>query len=70
MSTYRIEVDPSACSSFGACFAKDPETFVAGADGIAETRAETTDRPQALEAATACPMGAIAVFDETGARVA
>lgn len=70
LTTYRIEIDRTACSSFGACFTTDPETFVAGADGIATALAPTTQRDQALDAARACPMGAIAVFDDSGARVA
>jgi ferredoxin len=70
MTTYRIEIDRSACSSFGACFAKDPATFVAGADGIATTHAETSESPDVLDAAASCPMSAIAVFDDSGAQVA
>lgn len=67
--TYRIVIDRGACSGFGSCVAADPETFAIGADGLAETITETTDRPAALEAARSCPMGAITVVDEGGSTV-
>jgi len=64
--TYRILIDRSACSGFGSCAEADPETFALGADGIAELRAETTDRAAAVAAARSCPMGAITILDGSG----
>jgi ferredoxin len=67
--TYRIVIDRGACSGFGSCVDTDPETFAIGADGLAETLTETTDRVAALEAATSCPMGAITILDDCGTAV-
>ena len=67
--TYRIVIDRGACSGFGSCVDADRETFAIGADGLAETLTETTDRPAAIEAARSCPMGAITVLDERGRTV-
>ena len=63
MSTYKIVIDRSLCSGFGACAELAPEIFQLGADGLAETRVGTSDDPQVVDAAFGCPMGAIAVFD-------
>jgi ferredoxin len=60
---YRIVIDQSLCSGFGACADLAPDQFDVGADGIARARTGETDDPAVLEAASACPMGAIAVFD-------
>ena len=67
--TYRILIDRSACSGFGSCAEADPETFALGPDGLAELRAETTDRAAAVAAARSCPMGAITILDESGSVV-
>ena len=66
---YRIVIDRGACSGFGSCVETDPETFAIGADGLAETLTETTDRLAALDAARSCPMGAITVLDDNGSVV-
>jgi len=66
---YRILIDRGACSGFGSCVETDPETFAIGADGLAETLTETTDRVAALEAARSCPMGAITLLDDCGNAV-
>ena len=47
----------------------DPDTFVLGPDGLAEARAETTDRAAAVAAARSCPMGAITILGEDGSVV-
>ena len=66
---YRIVVDRSACSGFGACVDADPETFVMGDDGIVVATVERTGREAAVAAARACPMAAIRVLDDSGATV-
>jgi ferredoxin len=63
MKRYRIEIDRSICSGFGACEELAPHLFEIGGDGVAVMRADVTDDPNVLEAADACPMGAITVFE-------
>jgi ferredoxin len=70
MSTYRIVIDRSLCSGFGTCAEMAPDLFDLGADGVAATRQGTTDDDGVLDVAAACPMGAIAVYDETGEQAA
>jgi ferredoxin len=67
--SYRIVIDRAACSGFGSCVEADPDTFVLGPDGLAEARAETTDRAPAVAAARSCPMGAITILGEDGSVV-
>ena len=59
MSTYRIEIDRSLCSGFGACADLAPQV-IALDGGVATLRVGE-------EAAAACPMGAITVVEERGA---
>jgi ferredoxin len=61
--TYRIEIDRSLCSGFGACAELAPDVFEVAPDGIASIRADTSVEPSVLEAADACPMGAIFVVE-------
>jgi ferredoxin len=61
MTTYRIEIDRSLCSGFGTCARLAPEVIELDRGGIASLRVGVTDDEGALEAAAACPMGAIAV---------
>jgi ferredoxin len=68
---YRIQIDRSLCSGFGSCADLAPRSVRLGPDGLAEpTAAPDTQDDDVLEAAASCPMGAIAVFDETDAQVA
>jgi ferredoxin len=67
--SYRIIIDTTACTGFGACADADPRDFAVGRDGIAVGRPIAEDGRGALEAARACPMGAIRIVDETGAAV-
>jgi len=67
---YRIEIDPSLCSGFGTCAETAPGNIRIGADGLAAAAESETDDAVVVEAATACPMGAIAVFDQDGRQVA
>ena len=70
MSEYRIVIDRSLCSGFGTRAEMAPDLFDVGPDGVAATRQGTTDDPGVLDAAAACPMGAIAVYDEAGEQAA
>jgi len=56
---YRVSIDTGLCSGFGACVDRAPEAFRLQG-GIATVAATTTD-PRVLDAAAACPMGAISV---------
>ena len=67
---YRIEIDRSLCSGFGSCAEAIPGVVAVAADGVAVALTLETADERVLDAAAACPMGAIAVFDETGAQAA
>ena len=67
---YRIEIDRSLCSGFGSCAELASRSFFLGPDGIAAVHEAETDDDAVLEAAVACPMGAIAVYDERGRQAA
>ena len=67
--SYRIVIDPVACSGFGSCVEQSPSLFSLGADGIATAPAEAATAEAALAAARACPMGAITVLDEQGTEL-
>ncbi len=56
---YRIEIDQSLCSGFGACVEEAADVFRLE-NGTAVAVATSTD-PRVLAAADACPMGAIFV---------
>ena len=64
---YRIEIDRSLCSGFGACAELAPEIFELDGSGIAQLRVGTSDDPQVFEAEAACPMGAIRIVEEAAA---
>jgi ferredoxin len=64
---YRIEIDRSLCSGFGVCAELAPDVIEVGKDGIASVRTGSTSDPAVLEAAGACPMAAITVFEEEAA---
>jgi ferredoxin len=71
MSSYRIVIDRGLCSGYGTCADLAPELFELGADGVAAARRGVTDDRGVVETAAGCPMGAIAVHDEsTGERLA
>lgn len=61
MSTYQITIDPSLCSGFGACVDAAPNLFRLDAGGIASAVELETSDTAVLDAAAACPMGAIYV---------
>ncbi len=58
---YQIVIDQSLCSGFGVCAELAPDVIEVGADGIASLRVGSSADPKVLEAANACPMGAISV---------
>jgi ferredoxin len=58
---YRIEIDRSLCSGYGSCIDAAPELFELGPDGVAVARVDATRAAEVLDAASACPMAAIAV---------
>jgi ferredoxin len=64
---YRIVIDRSLCSGFGACAELAPQLFVLGKDGFVSARVGESDDPSVLDAAAACPMAAITVVEEEAA---
>ncbi len=64
---YSIEIDRTLCSGFGACAELRPELIELDEDGLASVRVGSTTDPVVLEAAAACPMAAIAVYEEEAA---
>jgi ferredoxin len=67
MSKYCISIDASLCSGFGACADLAPALFALAPGGVAATMIAETDDPTALDAADACPMGAISVTEAAAA---
>jgi ferredoxin len=61
--TYRIVIDRSLCSGFGACADLAPDLVELGSDGIAAARLGSSDDPRVLDLAATCPMAAIAIVD-------
>jgi ferredoxin len=64
---YRIVIDRSLCSGFGACAELAPEVFAVDDGGLVTLRTGTSDDPAVLDVEAACPMGAIAVHEEQAA---
>jgi ferredoxin len=64
---YRIVIDGSLCSGFGDCADLAPDVFELDSHGKALVRVGATNDPAALDAAAACPMGAIRVIEEEAA---
>jgi ferredoxin len=58
---YKIVIDRSLCSGFGACAELAPEIFELDAGGTASIRAGESNDPAVLDAAAACPMAAITI---------
>jgi ferredoxin len=67
MTKFRIAVDPTLCSGFGTCSELAPEIFELDRSGLASVRVGRSDDPAVLDAAAACPMGAITVVAEEAA---
>jgi ferredoxin len=64
---YRIVIDRSLCSGFGACAELAPEIFEVDDGGLVSLRVGTSDDQAVLDAEAACPMGAISVVSEQAA---
>jgi ferredoxin len=64
---YKILIDRSLCSGFGACTELAPDIFEIGPVGTAAARVGESDNPAVLEAAAACPMAAIVVIEQEAA---
>ena len=64
---YRIVIDRSLCSGFGACAELAPEIFELDGEGLASIRSGTSDDAAVLDAAAQCPMAAISVIEEQAA---
>ena len=64
---YKIVIDRSLCSGFGACAELAPEIFELDAGGSASARVGESDDPAVLDAAAACPMAAIAIAEREAA---
>ena len=60
---YRIEIDRTLCSGFGACAELAPDIFELDPGGTASVRFGESDDPRVLDAAAACPMAAINVIE-------
>ena len=64
---YKVVIDRSLCSGFGSCAELAPEVFEVDAGGLVSLRVGASDDPSVLEAASACPMGAIQIVEERAA---
>lgn len=64
---YKILIDRSLCSGFGACTELAPDIFEIDPAGTAAARVGESDNPAVLEAAAACPMAAIVVIEQEAA---
>jgi ferredoxin len=67
---YRIVVDRRKCQGIGACVGSAPEVFEIDDEGKAVVvNPEGADNDIILEAAEACPLEAITVYDEDGEQL-
>ena len=64
---YKILIDRSLCSGFGACADLAPDIFELESGGTASVRVGTTDDAAVRDAAAACPMAAITIVEEAAA---
>jgi ferredoxin len=64
---YRIVIDRSLCSGFGACAELAPEVFEVDGEGLVSLRVGTSGDVAVVDAAASCPMSAISVFEEEAA---
>lgn len=70
MAISKIEVDRTVCIGSADCTAIAPNTFQLDSEGISVVKNPTGEPPdKQLEAAKACPVKAIKVFDETGKQI-
>lgn len=67
---YRIVVDRNKCQGIGACVGAAPDAFEIDSEGKAVViKAAGADDDTVLEAAEACPLEAITLYDEDGEQV-
>jgi ferredoxin len=67
---YRIVVDREKCQGIGACVGAAPDVFEIDSEGKAVVlSADAADDDTVLEAAEACPLEAITLYDENGEKV-
>jgi ferredoxin len=66
----RIVIDRDQCVGFGDCVKEAPEGFKLDEETVAVFVApDTVERERLLRACDACPVDAIAVYDESGAQI-
>lgn len=66
----KIEVDRALCISSADCVAIAANTFELDEEGIARVKdAKGNDDETILEAARACPVKAIIIYDEEGKKI-
>lgn len=67
----KVEVSKTLCIGSANCVATDPDVFDLGDDGKAYVKdgADLSDVSRIMDAARACPVGAIKVYDENGKNV-
>lgn len=67
----RIEVDRGLCAGYQRCIDVAPHVFELDDDGIAHVKDGQGGSPaDIVDAARACPLGAIRVFDADGKQLA
>ena len=67
---YRIVVDTEKCQGIGACVGTAPDVFEIDSAGKAVViNKEGADDDTILQAAEACPLDAISLYDENGEQV-
>jgi ferredoxin len=60
---FKIVIERSLCSGFGACAELAPEIFDVDDGGLVSLRVGASDDPAVLDAAASCPMAAISVVE-------
>jgi ferredoxin len=72
LGTFTVRIDRHLCVGFGDCVDAAPEAFELDDEGIAVVRTGSTerDRERLIEACRICPVDAIELFDESGAKIA
>lgn len=67
---YRIVIDRQKCQGIGACVGAAPDVFEIDSAGKATViNKEGADDEVILQAAEACPLEAITLYDENGEQV-
>lgn len=71
MAKYKVKIDRNLCIGAGSCVAIAPLAFTLDneAKAIVLPGSSTADDNLLLEAAKACPVAAILVYDETGKQI-